>query len=188
MAVRNNAKAAINAGFFAIVNGTQGYPIGSLKINGNTLSDPYDSRGALGWNDNDEAVFSVAGSEEIPNWLDMTNIIQAGPLLLDEGRYVGIDEGFDNALISVRHPRSAVGLTEAGEWVFMLIDGRNGMHSSGATISEFAGLMKVYNIQYALNLDGGGSSEIIINGKIYNLPSDGRERLISYGLGVVPLE
>ena len=116
----------------------------------------------------------------------MTNIIQAGPMLLDSGRYVGIDEGFDNALISVRHPRSAVGVTEAGEWVFMLIDGRNGMHSSGATISEFADIIRGYNIQYALNLDGGGSSEIIINGKIYNIPSDGRERLISYGLGAVP--
>ena len=188
MALRSNAKAAINAGFFGIVKDNKGFPIGSLKIDGNVLNDPYDKRGALGWNDNDEAVFSVAGSEEIPNWLDMTNIIQAGPLLLDEGHYVGIDEGFDNALISVRHPRSAVGLTGSGEWVFVLIDGRNGMHSSGATITEFAGLLKVYNIQYALNLDGGGSSEIIINGKIYNWPSDGRERLISYGLGVIARE
>ncbi|MBQ6773456.1 MAG: phosphodiester glycosidase family protein [Synergistaceae bacterium] len=188
IAQRNKARAAINAGFFGIVRGTQGFPIGSLKINGNVLSDPYDNRGALGWNDNDEAVFSVAGSEQIPNWLDMTNIIQAGPLLLDEGRYAVVDEGFDNALISVRHPRSAVGLTEGGEWVFMLVDGRNGMHSSGATISELAGLMKTYNIQYALNLDGGGSSEIIINGKIYNWPSDGRERLISYGLGAISIK
>lgn len=188
MAQRNKARAAINAGFFGIVKDTRGFPIGSLKINGNVLSDPYDNRGALGWNDNDEAVFSVAGSDEIPNWLDMTNIIQAGPLLLDEGRYVVTDEGFDNALISARHPRSAVGLTESGEWVFMLVDGRNGMHASGATISELADIMRIYNIQYALNLDGGGSSEIIINGKIYNWPSDGRERQISYGLGVFSLD
>ena len=39
---------------------------------------------------------------------------------------------------------------------------------------------------YALNLDGGGSTEIIIDGKIYNIPSDGYERRISYGLGAVP--
>ncbi|MBR0204554.1 MAG: phosphodiester glycosidase family protein [Synergistaceae bacterium] len=188
IAQRNRARAAINAGFFAVTKAGQGYPIGSLKINGNTLSDPYDNRGALGWNDQDEAVFSVASSEEIAGWTDMTNIIQAGPLVLEEGRYVVTDEGFDNALISARHPRSAVGLTEAGEWVFMLVDGRNGMHSSGATISEFADIMRVYNIQYALNLDGGGSSEIIINGKIYNWPSDGRERMISYGLGAISLE
>ncbi|MBQ7733003.1 MAG: phosphodiester glycosidase family protein [Synergistaceae bacterium] len=187
IAQRNRARAAINAGFFGIVKDTRGFPIGSLKINGNTLSDPYDNRGALGWNDNDEAVFAVAGSEEIPNWLDMTNIIQAGPLVLSEGRYVVTDEGFDNAIISARHPRSAVCLTEAGEWVFLLVDGRNGMHSSGATISELADIMRLYNIHYALNLDGGGSSEIIINGKIYNWPSDGRERLISYGLGAFSL-
>ena len=188
LAQRNRARAAINAGFFAITRGTQGYPIGALKVNGHNLSGPYDGRGTLGWNENDEAVFQIADSDSISDWQDMTNIIQAGPLLLDEGRFVGADEGFDNALISIRHPRSAVGLTEAGEWVFMLIDGRNGMHSSGATISELADIMRVYNIQYALNLDGGGSSEIVINGRIYNSPSDGRERLISYGLGAISRE
>ena len=36
----------------------------------------------------------------------------------------------------------------------------------------------------ALNLDGGGSTELIVNGKLYNSPSEGRERSISYGLGV----
>ncbi|MBQ4430222.1 MAG: phosphodiester glycosidase family protein, partial [Synergistaceae bacterium] len=71
-------------------------------------------------------------------------------------------------------------------WVFMIVDGRNGMHSSGATISELTEIMRGQGMVYALNLDGGGSTEIIIDGKIWNIPSDGYERRISYGLGAVP--
>ena len=91
-------------------------------------------------------------------------------------------------MISARHPRSAVGLNQDGQWVFMVVDGRNGLHSSGATISELAEIMRAQRVLYALNLDGGGSSEIIINGKIYNSPSEGKERIISYALGVIALE
>ena len=116
----------------------------------------------------------------------MQNIIQAGPLLIDEGFPVTYDEGFDNALISVRHPRSAVGLNNNGQWVFIAVDGRNGMHASGATISELTEILRANGVIYALNLDGGGSTEMIIDGKIYNFISSGYERKISYALGVVP--
>ena len=179
----NEAGASINAGFFG-KKGGQGYPIGALKINGRLLNEAYENRGCMGWNDNDEAVFTVA-SEEIASWYDMSNIIQAGPLLIEEGIPARYDEGFQNAFMNTRHPRSAVGLTNKGEWVFLAVDGRNGMHSSGATISELTEIMRAKSIVYALNLDGGGSTEIIINGRIYNMPSDGYERSISYALGAV---
>ena len=120
----------------------------------------------------------------------MKNIIQAGPLILDEGIpvYSFNNEGFNNSFISVRHPRSAIGLNQEGEWVFTVVDGRNGFHSSGATIAELTEIMRSQNVLYALNLDGGGSTEIIINGKIYNSISEGKERIISYALGVIALE
>lgn len=181
----NEAGASINAGFFAVTKGGQGYPIGALKVSGRMISEAYENRGCLGWNDNDEAIFSVA-SEETNSWFDMSNIIQAGPLLIENGQISRHDENFNNSLISARHPRSAVGLTSKGEWVFLAVDGRNGMHSSGATISELTDIMLARNIIYALNLDGGGSTEIIIDGRIYNMPSDGHERNISYALGALP--
>ncbi|MBQ9389417.1 MAG: phosphodiester glycosidase family protein [Synergistaceae bacterium] len=184
---QNNVQAAINAGFFGIVKGGKGFPIGALRVNGRNFSLPYDMRGCLAWNDDDEAVFAVANAtEEADYWPDMTNIIQAGPLVIDDGQTAGYGEDFSNGLISTRHPRSAVGLNAGGSWVFMAVDGRNGMHSSGATISELTEIMRGHGLIYALNLDGGGSTEIIIDGKIYNIPSDGYERRISYALGAVP--
>ena len=180
-----HAKASINAGFFATTTPGHGYPIGALKINGKIIGEPHDGRGCLAWNSDDEAVFQV-GSEEVNEWDDMENIIQAGPLLLDEGFPSTVPEDFNNSLTAVRHPRSAVGLNASGDWVFIVVDGRNGMHASGATISELTDILRAQGVIYALNLDGGGSTEIIINGKIYNSPSDGRERKISYALGVLP--
>ena len=181
------ARASINAGFFATTTPGHGYPIGALKINGSMINEGYDGRGCLGWNKDDEAVFKVIySSEELAQWYDMENIIQAGPLLLDDGFASTIPEDFNNTLTSVRHPRSAVGLSASGDWVFLVVDGRNGMHASGATINELTDILRAHGVMYALNLDGGGSTEMIINGKIYNSPSDGRERKISYALGVLP--
>ncbi len=184
---QNNIQAAINAGFFGILKGGNGYPIGALRVNGRNFTLPYDMRGCLAWNENDEALFAVAEATEDTNyWPEMTNVIQAGPMLIDDGQTARYDESFTGGIISARHPRSAVGLNAEGSWVFMAVDGRNGMHSSGATISELTEIMRGQGMIYALNLDGGGSTEIIIDGKIYNIPSDGYERRISYGLGAVP--
>ncbi|MDO4786783.1 MAG: phosphodiester glycosidase family protein [Fretibacterium sp.] len=117
------------------------------------------------------------------SWSEMKNIVQAGPFLLSDGEVRVDAEGFGNSLVSLRHPRSVVGLTEDGRWFFMVIDGRNGLHASGATLEEAAEILSAHDVAYALNLDGGGSSEILIDGKLYNAPSEGRERPVSNGIG-----
>ena len=184
---QNNIRAAINAGFFGVLKGGKGFPIGALRVNGRTFTLPHDMRGCLAWNEDDEAIFAVAEATEDANfWPEMTNVIQAGPMLIDDGETARYEESFTGGIISARHPRSAVGLNAEGSWVFLAVDGRNGMHSSGATISELTEILRGQGMIYALNLDGGGSTEIIIDGKIYNIPSDGYERRISYGLGAVP--
>ena len=184
IAWQNNASIAINAGFFAVQKGGKGYPIGALKRGGRDFGQLYEGRGSLGWNDDDEAVFGIPTENDYSVY-EMSNVIQAGPLLINRGFPAHSDEDFPSAFISARHPRSAVGLNDAGQWVFMIVDGRNGMHSSGATISELTDILRGQHITYALNLDGGGSTELIVDGRIYNLPSDGYERNISYALGAI---
>ena len=39
------------------------------------------------------------------------------------------------------------------------------------------------DLAYALNLDGGGSSELWLDGRLWNAPSEGKERPVSYGIG-----
>ena len=117
------------------------------------------------------------------SWMEMDNIVQAGPFLLNDGEVFQNAEGFGNSLVNLRHPRSIVGLTHEGKWVFMVIDGRNGLHAAGATLAEAAELLRSMDLAYALNLDGGGSSELWLDGRLWNAPSEGKERPVSYGIG-----
>ncbi len=210
----NGLGAGINAGFFAVTAKDTGYPIGALKHEGELLNRPYAGRSCLGWNDNDEFLLGLLGPEDsietgdaggqqplapqdwslealeggggAEGWAAMPYVIQAGPLLLDDGQPCRDPEGFNNALTSARHPRSVVGLTKEGCWFFLAVDGRNGLHASGATLSELTEILRQCGAVCALNLDGGGSTELVVNGRIYNSVSEGKERSVSYGLGVRP--
>ena len=74
---------------------------------------------------------------------------------------------------------------EAGHHAAHQADGRQ-QDSHGQTLSEWAKLLIAFGAQDALNLDGGGSSEIIAGGRVLNSPSDGRERGIGLGIVILP--
>lgn len=85
----------------------------------------------------------------------------------------------------VRHPRTAVALTENGHLILIVVDGRQTNRSgfSARELTRF--LVKWFNPQYALNLDGGGSTAMCVEGlgdsrNIVNSPiqdnEPGRER------------
>lgn len=119
-------------------------------------------------------------------WKSMKNAMQAGPMLLRGGEPVYEREGFEMALVNMRHPRTAVGITRAGEWALFVGDGRNGMHSGGYSLPELTALLQSLDVTYAMNLDGGASTELLIKNKPFNWPSNGRERPISTALGIFP--
>ena len=79
----------------------------------------------------------------------------------------------------VRHPRSVIAKTENNHVLFIVIDGRRTNLSEGMTANEVTRfLVKNFNPQYALNLDGGGSSALCVKGQgdsstnVVNYPSD----------------
>ncbi len=73
---------------------------------------------------------------------------------------------------SLRAPRTAVGVRKDGHILFVTIDGRRGDVSVGATIDELRGVMRALGAVDALNLDGGGSTTLVVDGEIKNTPSD----------------
>lgn len=117
-----------------------------------------------------------------PVWKEISFLIQGGPTLIENGEIVNYDEGFNENLIFKKHPRTIIGETMDGNLILMVIDGRNPIRSEGLTIEELKSLLKRLGLKNALNLDGGGSTTLYLKGKIYNTPSDGREREISYAL------
>ncbi len=91
-------------------------------------------------------------------------------------------------------PRTAIGFNQNGRWVYLVVvDGRQPFYSEGATFQELAELLKDLGAFYAMSLDGGGSSTMVIKGKdgepvILNSPIDNliplRERPVANHFGV----
>jgi hypothetical protein len=78
-----------------------------------------------------------------------------------------------------RHPRSAVGLNGDASTLYILaIDGRQETHSRGVTLAELANIFIQFGAHNAINLDGGGSTSLVIKDPgsgtfaIANQPSD----------------
>ena len=111
----------------------------------------------------------------------LDNVLQAGPMLVKEGRKVFDPEGFNPKTLSLPHPRSFVGSDGERIW-FIVIDGRDPWHSNGATIAETAAVAERLGLVNALNLDGGGSSSIWWSGRIVNLPPGRVARPVPYAL------
>tara|TARA_R110002124_G_scaffold77578_1_gene207794 strand:- start:6638 stop:9073 length:2436 start_codon:yes stop_codon:yes gene_type:complete len=85
-----------------------------------------------------------------------------------------------------RHPRSALGFNaDTTKFYLVTVDGRQSS-SSGMTLTELGEFMKGFGAHYALNLDGGGSTTLVVHEEIVNSPSDGGlERSVSNALMIV---
>jgi exopolysaccharide biosynthesis protein len=98
--------------------------------------------------------------------------IGAGPALIMNGeiKITSDEEVFFGTSIPRTHPRTAIGYTKEGDLILMVVDGRQ-EKSRGVTLEELAVLMQDLEVVEAMNLDGGGSSALVIDNKLINLPA-----------------
>lgn len=96
-----------------------------------------------------------------------------------------IKNGVVNSNWEERHPRTAVGFSaDTSNAYFVVVDGRQS-RSAGMMLSELGDFMVMIGIDHAINLDGGGSSAMIIQDDVVNNPSDGGlQRAVANGLFV----
>lgn len=81
-------------------------------------------------------------------------------------------EGTFPRFSAVRHPRTAIGFSRDSSRVFLVaVDGRR-ESGVGMSLIELANLMLTLGAFEAMNLDGGGSTTMVVNGEVINLPSD----------------
>ena len=119
-------------------------------------------------------------------WESVRYVLGGGPRLLANGVYVG-GEGFRPSFVDRRHPRTAIGRLPDGRIVLAVVGGRQPYHSLGMTLIELAGTLRALGVTDAMNLDGGGSSTLVVRGVVINLPSDELgERPVSDVLLVMP--
>lgn len=113
------------------------------------------------------AVTNLEGNNQ-NTWKDMDFIIGGTPLLIKDGKKITdfASEKILQTFIESCYPRTAVGILPNGHWVWVVIDARNGSHGKGVTLHELADLMESLGCTDALNLCGGKSSTLYLQGKV----------------------
>ncbi len=123
----------------------------------------------------DDPSFADLNTLDYWNWWKMETAIGGGPMLLQKGKVMITnkeEQMFVNGLNDL-HPRTAMGYTRKGKkWIILVIQGRFPGMAEGASLTEEAEMLRKLGCYEALNLDGGGSSCMLINGKETIKPSD----------------
>ena len=101
-------------------------------------------------------------------------VVGGYPEILDAGSRVGdLLVAANPSFAASRHPRTAVAVSvEEPRLYLVVVDGRQGDYSTGMTLPELAGLLEALGAEEALNLDGGGSSVLVVRGRAVSRPSD----------------
>jgi len=118
----------------------------------------------------------------------VSQVVGGFPQLLSGGERVGdLLVGENPSFAAARHPRTAVGFDAARGLLWMVgVDGRQPGYSDGMSLPELAGLMESLGATDAVNLDGGGSTVMVLRGVAVNRPSDAEgERPVVNALAVV---
>jgi exopolysaccharide biosynthesis protein len=174
-----NAIAAINGSFFDVKNGGA---VDMIKVDGNVISGNKLSKSgeraihqqaALLFN---KGILSIAKWDGTGNWENKLNgdVMNTGPLLVYNNNTELLDT---TAFVRLRHPRTAVAVTH-NRILLITVDGRN-ENSAGVNLFELAKLLKWLKATDGINLDGGGSTTMWINGQttngVVNYPTDNKK-------------
>jgi hypothetical protein len=130
-----------------------------------------------------------SGNERSDSWKRAAFIVGGGPQLIKEGRVAITFESEKVAprFVSDRHPRTAIARLNDGLMLLATVDGRQPGVSAGMSLPEFADLLLEFGATEAINLDGGGSTTMVVHGKVVNSPSDqSGERPVSDAILVLP--
>jgi exopolysaccharide biosynthesis protein len=195
-AASERVRLAINANFFSPCCDAFAEPktvIGLLVSQGKVVAplstDPLNSEAVLAITRNNDAV--IAESPSI-NVADTYTAVAGSAIIVQNGQDVSAsspDEGDPGD----PNPRTVVGLSADNRFLYLaVIDGRVTGYSLGTTNAQSAALMLALGCDSALNLDGGGSTEMVradVLGEPYivNNPSGGAERFDAAALGVYAL-
>ena len=182
IAARNHAILAINSDDYGTHN------FGTIIRNGELIRNTTTTRNMLIVDhDGNMSVISNRKGEQ-PKVLSQKLLaenawqtFEFGPELVRDGQAVAFNSAFDviSTRSTRREPRTAIGQIDALHYIIIIADGRQDGYSIGMTLPELQQLFVKYGAQTAMNLDGGGSTELWFQGEIINSPAGGEERYVS---------
>jgi len=188
-AAANKCTVAMNAGFY---NVTDGACLGNVVSDGRLAHDAGGIQNAhFGIKENGYLFFGyIPENENIDE--SFSNLVGGVLWLIRNGEsYVDVSKVTEcpdaqststlQGFIDVVSGRTAVGHDSLGRLVVVQVDGKTGQR--GINLYEFTELLLSFGLVNAINLDGGGSATLVVNGTVVNYPSDTRRiNNISYGV------
>lgn len=174
----HGAIAGINAGGFADKAGKR-YPLSTTVVDGKYLTgfEPtFKDLSFVGLNKSGQLIggkfYSRAQLDQLEPVFGATFV----PVLLKNNVKVPIPEKWKTS--PNRAPRTVIGNYKDDQLLIFVADGYNELGSSGAQLEEIQNKLYNMGVMDAYNLDGGGSSSLIFNGRVVNKPSDGKLRAV----------
>ncbi len=169
----NNGLVGINGGGFEDLDGwgNGSVPYGSIIKDRKLIwTHAGGSGGLIGFTDEHKMYLTYKSPEEAIQD-GMIEAVDFGPFLIVNGKTSKIhgDGGWGTA------PRSVIAQRKDGVVLFLIIEGRLPGYSTGATMNDVIDVLLRYKAYNAANLDGGASSTMSIEGKLWNRPSAGAE-------------
>lgn len=165
MAAEHNAILAVNGDYYGFRD--SGYVLRNgvlYRDSGSGDSLVIDEKGN----------FSIAAQESLTQeTIDSAwQILSFGPALVQDGE-ITVDSSSEVSQSKSSNPRTAIGQIGTGHYLIIVSDGRTGS-SAGLSLLQLAQEFTERGAVTAYNLDGGGSSTMVFNGKVVNTPTSGR--------------
>lgn len=176
--------AAVNADFFdwSPVAGT---PWGPVIINGTIVKDYAKSQGLTYFGIKKDGKLQIEYSSSLPKseYANFKGLVGGGAHWLVVN---GVDGSWGG---DTREPRTSAGYTNDQVVYLVVVDGRKPEYSVGLELTDVAKIMRSLGTYQAINLDGGGSSTMVIKEdgafKIVNQYSGSAPRAVANGLAIV---
>ncbi len=180
MCARYGGRVCINAGGFKDPDGWgSDIPLGYVIKDGEiAFSENNSKQNIIGLTEDNKLLLTYATGEEAIE-MGMRDGIQFGPFLIVNGetiKYKSSVGGYDRAA------RVAIAQRKDGVILFLATEGT---HGSGPTMKEVVDTLVLYGAYNAANLDGGTSSQMVVDGKLVNNPKNVFGQSISNGRRVV---
>ncbi|TMV45390.1 phosphodiester glycosidase family protein [Paenibacillus mesophilus] len=176
-ASRYGAVAGINAGGFADTDDGRRFPLSTTMLNGKYVygfEPTFDNLAFVGLSTDRKLIGGKFSRQADLDKLNPSFGATFVPILLKGGAKQQIPAQWQNS--PRRAPRTVVGNFGNDQLLFLVADGYDERGGSGATLAELQDKLAKLRVVDAYNLDGGGSTSLVFEGRTINNPSDGRLR------------
>ncbi len=181
---RTGAILGVNGGGF-YSSGNKLLPLGNTVVDGEFVNGFHPSDGDLffaGISRNGDLIGGKFYDEESLARLNPQQGVSFLPVLIKGGQPQAVPKEWE----TTKQPRTIIGEYANGDFILIVVDGRQSDWSSGVTLERLQYKLAELGVKEGYNLDGGGSSTMVFKGKVLNRPSDGTQRAVSNNIVILP--